>query len=71
MKQIALAWVHQQGDDVFPIPGTKRIKYLEQNVEAFNINLTENEMNELDFRDKVQGTRYHDKGMKMTFDGKE
>ena len=38
--QLALAWVHAQGEDVFPIPGTKRIKYLEENVAAAHIKLT-------------------------------
>ncbi len=38
--QLALAWVHAQGDDVFPIPGTRRIKYLEENVAAAHIKLT-------------------------------
>lgn len=33
--QLALAWVHHQGEDIFPIPGTKRIKYLEENAKAF------------------------------------
>jgi aryl-alcohol dehydrogenase-like predicted oxidoreductase len=33
--QLALAWVHAQGPDVFPIPGTKRIKYLEASSHAF------------------------------------
>ena len=38
--QLALAWVHAQGDDVFPIPGTRRIKYLEENIAAAHIKLT-------------------------------
>eukprot|EP00891_Asterochloris_glomerata_P003508 jgi/Astpho2/3508/fgenesh1_pm.00057_%23_1_t len=38
--QLALAWVHSQGDDVFPIPGTKREKYLMENVKAFDVKLT-------------------------------
>lgn len=38
--QLALAWVHSQGEDVFPIPGTKRIKYLEENAAAAQIKLT-------------------------------
>ena len=35
--QVALAWVHAQGDDVVPIPGTKRVEYLEQNVAALDV----------------------------------
>ncbi len=46
--QLALAWVQQQGDDVFPIPGTKTIKYLEENIAAFNVKLSKQEMTELE-----------------------
>jgi aryl-alcohol dehydrogenase-like predicted oxidoreductase len=46
--QLALAWVMQQGDHIFPIPGTKRIKYLEDNVGALRVNLSQQELNELD-----------------------
>jgi len=46
--QLALAWVQQQGDDVFPIPGTKSIKYLEENIAAFNVKLSKQEMTELE-----------------------
>ena len=35
--QLALAWVHAQGDDVFPIPGTKRVKYLEENAGGVDV----------------------------------
>ena len=38
-SQLALAWVLAQGDDIVPIPGTKRRKYLEENVGALNVNL--------------------------------
>jgi aryl-alcohol dehydrogenase-like predicted oxidoreductase len=38
--QLALAWVLAQGDDVIPIPGTKRRSYLEQNAAAVDITLT-------------------------------
>jgi aryl-alcohol dehydrogenase-like predicted oxidoreductase len=57
--QVALAWVQQQGDDVVPIPGTKRVEYLEQNVGALEVHLTEDEMSRLDaLADKVAGSRY-------------
>ena len=46
--QLALAWVHAQGDDVFPIPGTKRRSYLEQNAAAFEIGLDEDDLARLD-----------------------
>ena len=46
--QLALAWVHAQGDDVVPIPGTKRRHYLEENVAALDVSLTDDEMKQLD-----------------------
>lgn len=46
--QLALAWVHNQGSDVFPIPGTKRIKYLEENVAAAFIKLTAAELTDIE-----------------------
>ncbi len=46
--QLALAWVQQQGDDVFPIPGTKNIKYLAENIAAFDVKLSKQEMTELE-----------------------
>jgi aryl-alcohol dehydrogenase-like predicted oxidoreductase len=57
--QVALAWVQQQGDDVVPIPGTKRVEYLEQNVGALDVHLDEDEMARLDaLAEKVAGARY-------------
>jgi aryl-alcohol dehydrogenase-like predicted oxidoreductase len=46
--QLALAWVMAQGDDVVPIPGTKRRSYLEQNVEASELELTADELAAID-----------------------
>jgi aryl-alcohol dehydrogenase-like predicted oxidoreductase len=46
--QLALAWVLSRGEDVVPIPGTKRREYLEQNAAASDVELTEDELNELD-----------------------
>ncbi len=46
--QLALAWVLAQGEDVVPIPGTKRRKYLEQNLEAINIRLTPGDLARID-----------------------
>lgn len=43
-SQLALAWVMAQGEDIVPIPGTKRIKYLEQNVAALEVTLTPEEI---------------------------
>ncbi len=46
--QLALAWVHSRGDDIIPIPGTKRRAYLEENVAAASIELTEDDLERLD-----------------------
>jgi aryl-alcohol dehydrogenase-like predicted oxidoreductase len=57
--QVALAWVQQQGDDVVPIPGTKRVGYLEQNVGALDVHLTDEDMATLDgLAAQVAGGRY-------------
>jgi aryl-alcohol dehydrogenase-like predicted oxidoreductase len=59
--QLALAWVHAQGEDVFPIPGTKRVKWLEENVAAFDVELSEDERRRLEsVLEGVSGTRYPD-----------
>ncbi len=58
-SQIALAWVLSKGNDVFPIPGTKRIKYLQENIEAVNIKLANDELAKLDeLYNLVSGARY-------------
>lgn len=46
--QLALAWVMAKSDHIFPIPGTKRIKYLEENAGAINVQLTSADMDEID-----------------------
>lgn len=46
--QLALAWVLAQGDDIVPIPGTKRVKYLEDNLGAANVVLSHDELTEID-----------------------
>jgi aryl-alcohol dehydrogenase-like predicted oxidoreductase len=61
--QLALAWVLAQGHDVAPIPGTKRVRYLEENVAAADVELTEADLAQLEQvvpRDAVQGDRYGD-----------
>jgi aryl-alcohol dehydrogenase-like predicted oxidoreductase len=57
--QLALAWVHAQGEDVVPIPGTKRRSYLEENVAAIDVSLTADEMAQLDAIVPA-GDRYED-----------
>ena len=66
--QIALAWLLHKGPDVVPIPGTKRRKYLEENVGAVDVRLTRDEMAALDSAlapDKVWGPRYSTKQQAM------
>jgi aryl-alcohol dehydrogenase-like predicted oxidoreductase len=46
--QLALAWLMHQGDDIVPIPGTKRVEYLEENVAAADLELTEEDLKRLD-----------------------
>jgi aryl-alcohol dehydrogenase-like predicted oxidoreductase len=61
--QLALAWVLAQGDDVAPIPGTKRIAYLEENLGATDVELTADDLEALQDavpRDAVVGDRYAD-----------
>ncbi len=61
--QLALAWVLAQGDDVAPIPGTKRVTYLEENVGAASVELTADDLAALEQavpRDAVTGDRYPD-----------
>jgi len=60
-SQLALAWVLAQGDDLVPIPGTKRVKYLEENVGALNVRLSADELHHLDELlplGAAAGTRY-------------
>ena len=59
--QLALAWVLAQGDDLVPIPGTKRVRYLEENMGALNVKLTESDLKEINARlaqIEVFGERY-------------
>ena len=61
--QLALAWVMAQGDDVVPIPGTKRVRYLEQNAAAAGVALTEDDLRRLDEafpKGATAGDRYPD-----------
>jgi aryl-alcohol dehydrogenase-like predicted oxidoreductase len=57
--QIALAWVHAQGEDVVPIPGTKRRSYLEENAAALDVELREDDLAALNGAE-AQGERYAD-----------
>jgi aryl-alcohol dehydrogenase-like predicted oxidoreductase len=66
--QLSLAWVLAQGDDIVPIPGTKRREYLEQNVAATQVQVTEEDLRRLDLiapRGAAAGSRYPEEMMKM------
>jgi aryl-alcohol dehydrogenase-like predicted oxidoreductase len=62
--QLALAWVLAQGEDLVPIPGTKRRAYLEQNAAAVNVELTDDDLRRIDAElPAVAGERYDEWGM--------
>jgi aryl-alcohol dehydrogenase-like predicted oxidoreductase len=64
--QLALAWVLAQGEDIVPIPGTKRRKYLEENVGAIEVQITPEELRRIDEvapKGVAAGTRYSAAGM--------
>jgi aryl-alcohol dehydrogenase-like predicted oxidoreductase len=57
--QVALAWVLARGDDVVPIPGTKRVRYLDENVGALDVRLTDTQLKALDgLAAQTAGERY-------------
>jgi aryl-alcohol dehydrogenase-like predicted oxidoreductase len=65
-SQLALAWVLAQGEDIVPIPGTKRTKYLEENVGAADVQLSNDDLAALDAlapRGVAAGARYDAGGM--------
>ena len=65
-SQLALAWLLHQGDDIVPIPGTKRVKYLEENVAAIEVTLSDAELRRIDAiapKGIAAGTRYPEAGM--------
>ena len=67
-SQLSLAWVMAQGDFIFPIPGTKRLKYLEENVGAVGLSVSPEELQELDAiapRGVAAGLRYPAEMMKI------
>jgi aryl-alcohol dehydrogenase-like predicted oxidoreductase len=66
--QVALAWVLSKGEDIVPIPGTKRVRYLEENVKAVDLRLEANEMSRLEAafpQGAAAGERYHPSGMRV------
>jgi len=64
--QLTLAWLLKQGEDVIPIPGTKKVKYLEENVGALKVDVTDQDDKEIREAIKaaeISGDRYHDSMM--------
>jgi aryl-alcohol dehydrogenase-like predicted oxidoreductase len=67
-SQLALAWVLAQSDDIVPIPGTKRRKYLEENVGALQVDLTSGDLKRIDSvfpADSASGSRYPEHMMQL------
>jgi aryl-alcohol dehydrogenase-like predicted oxidoreductase len=64
--QVAIAWILAKGKDIAPIPGTKRISYLEENVRAADVKLSDNDIDELNsLYERVSGPRYEEQMMSM------
>ena len=64
--QLALAWVLAQGEDIVPIPGTKHVKYLDDNIGALDMKLSDDDLQRLDAilpPGAAAGERYHARGM--------
>jgi len=64
--QLALAWVLAQGEDIVPIPGTKRVRYLDENIGALEVKLSDADLERLDQilpPGAASGQRYHERGM--------
>jgi aryl-alcohol dehydrogenase-like predicted oxidoreductase len=67
-SQLALAWVLAQGDDIVPIPGTKRVKYLEDNVGAIDVDLSTDDLAQIEKvmpKGAVAGQRYNETMMRL------
>jgi len=66
-SQLALAWVMAEEDFIFPIPGTKRVKYVEENVKAVDVKLSEQDLKQIEDvfpKNAAAGLRYTEAGMK-------
>ncbi|KAG1787236.1 hypothetical protein EV424DRAFT_1651035 [Suillus variegatus] len=71
LKRVALVWLLAQGEDVIPIPGTKKVKYLEENLSAINVSLSPESVQEVrviaEKADWVVGDRYPPAAMKALY----
>src|SRR2546430_2644753 len=64
--QLALAWVLAQGEDIVPIPGTRHVRYLDENIGALDVKLSGEDLKRLDAilpPGAAAGPRYHERGM--------
>lgn len=64
LAQIALAWLLSKGQDMIPIPGTKHVRYLEENIAAADVHLTEDEIDQLEAI-RAYGARYPEVSMQF------
>ena len=67
-SQLALAWVLAQGDDIIPIPGTRRVKYLEENAASVDVNLSSDDLKRIEeLLEKYPdvGQRYSEGALKL------
>ena len=64
-SQVALAWVLAQGDHLVPIPGTKKLKYLQENIAAAELILTEEDLSDLAKIQTPIGLRYPEASMSL------
>jgi aryl-alcohol dehydrogenase-like predicted oxidoreductase len=64
-SQLALAWVLTQGDDIVPIPGTKRVSRLEENVAADGVTLSADQLAKLDSATPAAGDHHNAAQMQM------
>lgn len=68
--QLSLAWLLAQGEDIIPIPGTKRLDYLLENIQSIDLSLSEQELDELSLameENPVKGNRYPDKVLEVSY----
>ena len=67
--QVALSWIHAQGEDVFPIPGTKHVRRFEENIGALHVKLTDDDMRKLgEIAERTKGKRCPQAYMKGTYE---
>ena len=65
-SQLALAWLFEQGNDIFPIPGTKRRKYLMENIQSVAVKLSKEELERINIlATQIKGQRKSESGMKL------